>query len=97
MLTNSHVIGGAKRVRLAFAEAGEAEAQILGDDPDTDLALLRTELPSGAPAAVLGNSKALRRGQLVVAIGNPLGFEVHRDRRGRVCAGAISARPRADG
>ena len=75
VLTNSHVIAGAKRVRLAFAEAGEAEAQILGDDPDTDLALLRTELPSGAPAAVLGDSKTLRRGQIVVAIGNPLGFE----------------------
>ena len=85
VLTNSHVIAGAKRVRLAFAEAGEAEAQILGDDPDTDLALLRTELPCGMPAAVLGDSKALRRGQLVVAIGNPLGFE------STVTAGVISA------
>jgi S1-C subfamily serine protease len=85
VLTNSHVIAGAKRVRLAFAEAGEAEAQILGDDPDTDLALLRTELPCGMPGAVLGDSKALRRGQLVVAIGNPLGFE------STVTAGVISA------
>src|SRR5215470_2542214 len=85
VLTNSHVIAGAKRVRLAFAEAGEAEAQILGDDPDTDLALLRTELPCGMPAAVLSDSKALRRGQLVVAIGNPLGFE------STVTAGVISA------
>jgi S1-C subfamily serine protease len=85
VLTNSHVIAGAKHVRLAFAEAGQAEAQILGDDPDTDLALLRTELPSGAPAAVLGDSKALRRGQLVVAIGNPLGFE------STVTAGVVSA------
>src|SRR5512132_1559645 len=48
VLTNSHVIGGAKRARLVFAEVGEAEARILGDDPDTDLALLRTELASGA-------------------------------------------------
>ena len=85
VLTNSHVIAGTKRARLAFAEAGEAEAQILGDDPDTDLALLRTELPCGMPAAVLGDSKALRRGQLVVAIGNPLGFE------STVTAGVISA------
>jgi S1-C subfamily serine protease len=85
VLTNSHVIAGAKRVRLAFAEAGYAEAHILGDDPDTDLALLRTELPSGTPAALLGDSKALRRGQLVVAIGNPLGFE------SSVTAGVVSA------
>jgi len=46
VLTNSHVVGGAKRVRLSIAEGGEAEAQVLGDDPDTDLALLRSELPS---------------------------------------------------
>jgi S1-C subfamily serine protease len=85
VLTNSHVIAGAKRVRLAFAEAGEADAQILGEDLDTDLALLRTELPSSAQTAVLGDSKALRRGQLVVAIGNPLGFE------STVTAGVVSA------
>ena len=42
VITNSHVIGGARRVRLTFAEGGEAEAQVLGDDLDTDLALLRT-------------------------------------------------------
>ena len=85
VLTNSHVVGGAKRVRLAFAEDGEAEAQVLGDDPDTDLALLRNELLPGTPAAVLGDSKILRRGQLVVAIGNPLGFE------STVTAGVVSA------
>jgi S1-C subfamily serine protease len=84
VLTNSHVIGGAKRVRLA-TESGEAEAQVLGDDPDTDLALLRAELASSTPAATLGNSKVLRRGQLVVAIGNPLGFE------STVTAGVVSA------
>jgi S1-C subfamily serine protease len=85
VLTNSHVVGGNKRVRLAFAEDGEAEAQVLGDDPDTDLALLRNELLPGTPAAALGDSKILRRGQLVVAIGNPLGFE------STITAGVVSA------
>ena len=72
-------------MRLSIAAGGEAEAQLLGDDPDTDLALLRSELPSGMPAAALGDSKALQRGQLVVGIDNPLGFE------STVTAGVVSA------
>jgi S1-C subfamily serine protease len=85
VLTNSHVVAGANKVGLAFAESGEAEAIVLGDDPDTDLALLRAELPRGVPAARLGDSKKIRRGQLVIAIGNPFGFE------STVTAGVVSA------
>jgi S1-C subfamily serine protease len=85
VLTNSHVVAGGRRVGLSLAEGGEIEADVLGDDPDTDLALLRATLPAGARAARLGDSKRLRRGQLVVAIGNPLGFE------STVSAGVVSA------
>jgi S1-C subfamily serine protease len=85
VLTNSHVVAGAKRVRLAFAEGGETEALVLGDDPDTDLSLLRAALPRGVPAALLGDSKTIKRGHLVIAIGNPLGFE------SSVTAGVVSA------
>lgn len=85
VLTNSHVVGGARRVRIGLAEAGDREAEVLGDDPATDLALLRVELPRSAATATLGDSKMLRRGHLVVGIGNPLGFE------STITAGIVSA------
>lgn len=85
VLTNSHVVNGAREVRLTDAEGRDMQARVLGDDPDTDLALLRANAGDGLPSAALGNSKKLRRGQLVVAIGNPLGFE------STVTAGVISA------
>jgi S1-C subfamily serine protease len=85
VLTNSHVVEGAKEVRLMDAEGRVMEARRLGEDPDTDLALLRAGSARDLPFAPLGDSKGLRRGQLVVAIGNPLGFE------STVTAGVISA------
>lgn len=85
VLTNCHVVDGAKEVWLQDAEGHLMEARSLGEDPDTDLALLRAGSARDLPSALLGDSKALKRGQLVVAIGNPLGFE------STVTAGVISA------
>jgi S1-C subfamily serine protease len=85
VLTNCHVVEGAKQVFLQDAEGRVMEARRLGVDPDTDLALLRADAARDLPTASLGDSKKLRRGQLVVAIGNPLGFE------STVTAGVISA------
>jgi S1-C subfamily serine protease len=85
ILTNSHVAEGARELRLTDAEGRVMEARLLGEDRDTDLALLRVDSARNLPAARLGDSKKLRRGQLVVAIGNPLGFE------STVTAGVISA------
>jgi len=85
VLTNSHVVGSAKEIRLRDIEGVVTEARVLGVDPDTDLALLRASGARDLHYASLGNSKSLRRGQLVVAIGNPLGFE------STVTAGVVSA------
>jgi S1-C subfamily serine protease len=85
VLTNSHVVGSSKEIRLRDTEGVVTDARVLGVDPDTDLALLRANGVRDLHYASLGNSKHLRRGQLVVAIGNPLGFE------STVTAGVVSA------
>src|SRR5580698_6468954 len=85
VLTNSHVVGASRQIRLRDHEGVVTDARVLGVDPDTDLALLRADGARDLNYAALGNSKTLRRGQLVVAIGNPLGFE------STVTAGVVSA------
>jgi S1-C subfamily serine protease len=85
ILTNAHVVGGARSVGITDTEARSSEARLLGIDPDTDLALLRADAARSLPFAALGDSKLLRRGHLAIAIGNPLGFE------STVTAGVISA------
>ena len=85
VLTNSHVVGSSREIRLRDIEGHVGDARVLGVDPDTDLALLRADGVRDLPYAALGNSKSLKRGQLVIAIGNPLGFE------STVTTGVVSA------
>ena len=84
-LTNSHVVQSSRTVNLTTLEGRELQARVLGDDPDTDLALLRVEADVSLPAAKLGDSAKLKRGQIAIAIGNPLGFDA------TVTAGVVSA------
>jgi S1-C subfamily serine protease len=74
LLTNSHVVHGAKRISATFADGTSRDATLVGEDPDTDIAVIRLG-GTAVPAATLGSSRAVRVGQLAIAIGNPYGFQ----------------------
>jgi S1-C subfamily serine protease len=85
VLTNSHVVNGASEIVVTFPDAQTSRATLIGDDPDTDLAVLRVDVAGQLPFAALGARLPLVVGQVAIAIGNPLGFQ-H-----TVTAGVVSA------
>lgn len=84
ILTNSHVVSGAHRMHAVLNDGGRYEATLVGDDPDTDLAVVRINAPA-LQATRFGSSNNLKVGQLAIAIGNPYGFQT------TVTAGVVSA------
>src|SRR6202045_2598061 len=85
ILTNSHVVQGAKLAEMMTLDGRSLSGRVLGDDPNTDLALVRADEDAKLPSAKLGNSKTLKPGEIAIAIGNPFGFDAS------VTAGVISA------
>ena len=84
LVTNSHVVHGASHVRVTFADERSARGEVLGDDPDTDLAVVRVA-GNQLPYAAFGDSSAVKVGQIAIAIGNPYGFQF------TVTSGVVSA------
>lgn len=84
ILTNSHVVNDADRIEVTLADGYRTEAELVGNDPDTDLAVIRITAPNLVPV-IFGDSAAIRVGQVAIAIGNPYGFQYS------VTAGVVSA------
>jgi S1-C subfamily serine protease len=90
VVTNSHVVSGARELRVTTQDGQQLRGDVVGDDPDTDLALVRVTQPSGhLPCVTLGDSNDVKVGQVAIAIGNPYGFECS------VTSGVVSARGRS--
>jgi S1-C subfamily serine protease len=85
ILTNSHVVAGTSAIEVSMADGQRSAARVIGEDPHSDIAVLRTDVQLKAPSLSFFDSKAIRPGQMAIAIGNPLGFEQ------TVTAGVVSA------
>ncbi len=91
IVTNNHVVDGADQIKVIFANEKKYDAEVIGRDPNTDLALIKIKSTSQLPVVTLGNSDTLKVGEWVVAIGSPFGLER------TVTAGIVSAKGRVIG